>query len=115
MPKGSCACGQAQHEYTGEPAAVVCRAFTNREIQATDGVVGRLPLQAMPEVCRYERLDECYGEGGPSMMNDALPLSPDVMVNDDLTQPAVHEAIWLAHAMEACRRQWKASGVQQLR
>lgn len=38
MPKGSCACGQAQHEYTGEPAAVVCRAFTIREIQATDGV-----------------------------------------------------------------------------
>ncbi|KAI7159012.1 hypothetical protein KC316_g7055 [Hortaea werneckii] len=33
MPKGSCACGQVQHEYTGEPAAVVvchcrpCRKF----------------------------------------------------------------------------------------
>ncbi|KAI6837446.1 hypothetical protein KC327_g5005 [Hortaea werneckii] len=33
MPKGSCACGQAQHEYSGEPAAVVvchcrpCRKF----------------------------------------------------------------------------------------
>lgn len=48
-------------------------------------------------------------------MNNDPPLSPYRIVKDDLTQPAVHEAIWLAHAMEACRRQRKASGVQQLR